>query len=107
MNDATVTAANRNIYLTTNATLSGTFATALQQIITEKYIANFGVAVQPWSDWRRTGFPVLAPAIGAVLPKIPRILPYSDIERTTNPDNTPARETTDLIKSNVFWDPGV
>lgn len=106
MNDATVAAANRNIYLTTNATLSGTFATALQQIITEKYIANFGVAVQPWSDWRRTGFPVLAPAIGAVLPNIPRILPYSDIERTTNPDNTPVRETTDLVKSNVFWDPG-
>ena len=107
MTEAGVSAANQTTYITANGTLSGTLATAIQQIITEKYIANYGVAVQPWSDWRRTGFPLLSPASGAVLPAIPRILPYSDIERVTNPENTPTRETTDLIAPNVFWDPGV
>jgi hypothetical protein len=107
MTDAGVAAATITTYLTANGTLSGTLTTAIQQIITEKYIANYGVAVQPWSDWRRTGFPSMVPASGAVLPNIPRILPYSDLERVTNPDNTPPRETTDLTKSNVFWDPGI
>ena len=106
MTDAGVAGAAIAAYLGTNGTLSGTLATAIQQIIIEKYVANYGVAVQPWSDWRRTGFPVIVLATGAVLPKIPRILPYSDLERVTNPDNTPARETTDLVKPNVFWDPG-
>jgi hypothetical protein len=106
MDMAGVASGARNTYLTAQGTLSGTFATALQQIIEEKYVANYGVAVQPWTDWRRTGFPVLTPVAGAALSAIPRILPYSDLERVTNPENTPARASADLLESNVFFDPG-
>ena len=107
MQMATVTGGNTITYLTANGTLSGTFATGLQQIITEKYIANYGVAMQPWTDWRRTGYPALTPVAGASQPEIPRVLPYSDLERITNPVNTPARGSADLILPGVFWDPGL
>ncbi|GGG51866.1 SusD/RagB family nutrient-binding outer membrane lipoprotein [Hymenobacter glacieicola] len=77
----------------------------LRTIIEEKFVANFGVAVEPWSDWRRTKFPALTPSVGATLPAIPRVLPYADLERVTNP-NTPARSSSDLTMPQVFWDPG-
>ncbi|UOG73899.1 SusD/RagB family nutrient-binding outer membrane lipoprotein [Hymenobacter tibetensis] len=76
----------------------------LRTIIEEKFVANFGVAVEPWTDWRRTGFPALPLATNAAVQQIPRILPYSDLERVANPANTPAR--TDLTAPSVFWDPG-
>lgn len=107
MQMAGVAGADITTYLGANGTLSGTFATALEQIITEKYIANYGVAMQPWTDWRRTGFPALTPVAGASQPQIPRVLPYSDLERVTNPVNTPARGSADLIQPGVFWDPGL
>jgi len=38
-------------------------ATGLEQIITQKWIANYmGYGYEAWSDWRRTGFPVLTPS---------------------------------------------
>ncbi|MCC5930259.1 MAG: SusD/RagB family nutrient-binding outer membrane lipoprotein [Cyclobacteriaceae bacterium] len=97
-----------NAYLNARESLEG-IADAevrLQRIIEEKYVANFGVAVEPWTDWRRTGYPVLGLASDATLTAIPRVLPYSDLERVTNPENTPVRE--DISKpgnSKPFWDP--
>ena len=76
----------------------------LRTIIEEKFVANFGVAVEPWSDWRRTGFPTLTLATNAAVTQIPRILPYSDLERVANPTNTPVR--TEITTPAVFWDPG-
>jgi hypothetical protein len=38
-------------------------ATAIEQIITQKWIANYmGYGYEAWSDWRRTGFPRLTPS---------------------------------------------
>lgn len=38
-------------------------ATAIEQIITQKWIANYmGYGYEAWSDWRRTGFPRLRPS---------------------------------------------
>jgi hypothetical protein len=91
------------VYLAAQGTL--TAGDAIRKIIEEKYVANFGVAVEPWTDWRRTGFPSLTPVAGATLPAIPRVLPYSDLERVTNRDNTPAR--TDITVPGVFWDPAM
>ncbi len=71
----------------------------LQKIIEEKFVSNFGVAVEPWTDWRRTGFPALTPVAPATA--IPRILPYSFNERSYNP-NAPARPS--LLTKSVFWD---
>ncbi|WP_113660959.1 SusD/RagB family nutrient-binding outer membrane lipoprotein [Pedobacter nanyangensis] len=83
------------------ASTNGTIAVgnAIQKIIEEKFVANFGVAIEPWTDWRRTGFPVLAPVSPATA--IPRILPYSFNERSYNP-NTPARPS--VFTKTVFWD---
>ncbi|WP_310393263.1 SusD/RagB family nutrient-binding outer membrane lipoprotein [Hymenobacter sp.] len=82
-----------------------TTLTAVRQIIEEKFVANFGVAVEPWTDYRRTNFPVLPVPVGALQPSILRILPYPDLERVANPANTPARPS--LTASSVFWDPGM
>lgn len=103
MNDAGVASADRVTYLASRPVL--TAGNAVQSIIEEKFIANFGVAVEPWTDYRRTKFPVLTlPANTNGINNILRILPYSDIERTSNA-NTPPR--TDLTAPSVFWDPGM
>ncbi|MCD8073043.1 MAG: SusD/RagB family nutrient-binding outer membrane lipoprotein, partial [Alistipes sp.] len=38
-------------------------ATNLEQIITQKWIANFPLGLEAWADYRRTGFPELAPSV--------------------------------------------
>jgi hypothetical protein len=60
-----------------------TAANALEEIITEKYIANF-LKVEPWNDWRRTGFPNLTIVEGAVLPGIPQRVRTPGSELTNN-----------------------
>ncbi|SDY09060.1 SusD/RagB family nutrient-binding outer membrane lipoprotein [Hymenobacter psychrophilus] len=103
MTNAGVAPASITTYLA--AVPAFTAGTALRQIIEEKFVANYGVAVEPWTDWRRTGFPQLAPAANDVTNGvIPRILPYSDLERVANPGNTPVR--ANLTTPSVFWDPG-
>lgn len=106
MDDAGVATAARDAYILTRPALTTT--NAIQSIIEEKFIANFGVAVEPWTDWRRTAFPALSlPAnystVNSPDGKVLRILPYSDLERSSNP-NTPARPN--LTTPTVFWDPG-
>ncbi|TAE18838.1 MAG: SusD/RagB family nutrient-binding outer membrane lipoprotein [Bacteroidetes bacterium] len=87
-------------YLGANGTLNS--GTELRQIIEEKYVAAYGVAMEPWTDWRRTGFPVLTPAANNVTNNIiPRVLPYSQQETDSNP-NTPARPN--ITTKTVFWD---
>lgn len=103
MDAAGVAAADATAYIAAIAA-QVTSANLLRTIIEEKFVANYGVAVEPWTDWRRTGFPALSLAANAVLQQIPRILPYSDLERVANPANTPER--TDLTAPSVFWDPG-
>jgi hypothetical protein len=103
MDDAGVAVAARNAYIAARPAL--TAENAIQAIIEEKFIANFGVAVEPWTDYRRTKFPALiTPANAPAGTPILRILPYSDLERTSNA-NTPVRP--DLTTPAVFWDPGV
>jgi hypothetical protein len=40
-----------------------TGTTNLEQIITQKWIANFPLGLEAWADFRRTGFPELAPSV--------------------------------------------
>jgi Starch-binding associating with outer membrane len=88
-------------YVTTNGTLNSDPAIALSQIMEQKYIANYGAGIEPWTDWRRTGFPALTPAQNAISPNIPRVLPYPQNETDTNP-NTPVR--TSIFNKAIFWD---
>lgn len=72
----------------------------LQKIMEQKYLSSF-LQIETWTDWRRTGFPVLVKATGAVTTEIPRRLPYPDDERLYNGENMPAGLT---IIDHVWWD---
>ena len=104
MQEAGVTSENITTYLTANGTLTGTNAQKLQQIIEEKYIALFGVSVEPWTDWRRTGYPAISvPTYSfSSVTAVPRTLFYPQSEIDLNPNN-PGQKPADL-QSKVFWD---
>ena len=77
--------------------LSGTKDDNIRQIIEEKYVALFN-SFETWTDYRRTGYPVLAGATGdATL--IPRRFPYSQESIDFN-SNTPSVGLTDRM----WWD---
>jgi Starch-binding associating with outer membrane len=87
-------------YEAANATETSATIT-LEKIMTQKYVAMF-LEPEAFTDWRRTGFPVLT----AVTPNvtggvIPRRLPYPQSERTFNGGNVPAVPS---ITSKVWWD---
>jgi Starch-binding associating with outer membrane len=73
----------------------------LQRIIEQKYIALFA---QPevWTDWRRTGFPVLTPVSGSA---VPRRLPVPQNERLYNGANIPQGSNQPAwLLGRVWWD---
>ncbi|MGH2554048.1 MAG: SusD/RagB family nutrient-binding outer membrane lipoprotein [Chitinophagaceae bacterium] len=105
MQEVGVAAVDITNYLTANGTLSGTNANKLRQIIEEKYIALFGVTIEPWNDWRRTGYPALsipANAEGGVT-TVPRTLFYPQSEIDLNP-NCPGQKGPSLQSGGPFWD---
>jgi len=71
----------------------------LEGIILQKYIDGFGTN-QPYADFRRTGFPSLSIATGAVLSDIPTRFPYAQSELDYNSGNVPAL----TISDKVWWD---
>ncbi len=101
MLNAGVAAADITTYLAANGTLTGTDDQKLKQIIEEKYVASIGTIEEPWTDWRRTGYPSIVKVSNAVLSDIPRSLPYAQSEMDLNP-NAPAQKSSILEK--VFWD---
>jgi hypothetical protein len=65
--------------------------TTVHTVISEKWKAMFADPVESYSDYRRTGFPVLTPNPIGLLTYIPMRLPTSEQERTSNPNApTPA-----------------
>ncbi len=103
MQEAGVSAANITAYLATNGTLAGTTQDKIKQIIEEKYVALFGVAVEPWTDWRRTGYPLLTPTSNKItqVTNIPRSLFYPQSEIDLNPN---AKQKSADLQTRVFWD---
>ncbi|MCH7402776.1 SusD/RagB family nutrient-binding outer membrane lipoprotein [Belliella kenyensis] len=64
MSLAGLSASEIDAYFAANAdevNLTGNVDDDMEKIITQKYIAWFGNGVEQWTDWRRTGFPTLAP----------------------------------------------
>jgi len=102
MEAAGVSSTDITAYLATNGILAGTTAQQLERIITEKWIANYGVPVEPFNDFRRTGYPRLTPpsttALGAGI--IPTIFYYPQSEINSNPN---AKQKSSL-QEKVFWD---
>lgn len=101
-----MTTAEIDNYFTANpavVTLAGTNEQKKQQIITQKYIAWVGNAIEAFNDYRRTGYPALA------LPQntqgdnpnvIPRRMPYTPNEIARNPNAPNPRPLTDV---KVWW----
>ncbi len=92
-----VATADQTTYIASRPAL--TTANALQQIITEKYVANF-LSIETYNDWRRTGFPQLALAQNAYTNYIPRRWPYPAGELLSNPQPDHKATTADR----VWWD---
>lgn len=66
---AGVAAADIDAYFANNptiVTLEGSDNDKIKQIITQKYISMIGNGIEQWNDWRRTGYPELAPHQNAV-----------------------------------------
>jgi hypothetical protein len=99
-----VSVADQNTYLAAHGTLNESSLEAnVAKIIKEKYIANYGVALEPWNDWRRTGYPTLQvvnPTVAAMTGGIPRSLFYPDSEVSAN---TNFKQKSNML-ARVFWD---
>lgn len=101
-----MTAAEIDNYFATNpsvVTLSGTTQEKRAQILTQKYIAWVGNAIEAYNDWRRSGIPVLLLPLNTTGDNpavIPQRLPYTPNELTRNPNAPNPRPKTDL---KVWW----
>lgn len=93
-------------YFTTNTgivTLSGIVEDKRKQIITQKYIAQVGNAIESYNDFRRTGYPQLTLPLnttGDVPGVFPQRLPYTPNELARNPNAPNPRPKTDV---KVWW----
>ena len=78
-----VASAAIDAYLAARPALN-TLTDPLEEIIAQKYIANF-LKVEPWNDWRRTGYPAVpAPVEEALLDGIPQRIRTPGSELSTN-----------------------
>ena len=99
-------------YTGQGAVLLGVAGTAgnVQKIATQRYIASYPDGLQAWNIWRKTGFPVLAPAPDATSsPKvIPRRYTYAADEYSSNKASVEAAVALitggDKQDSKVWWD---
>lgn len=75
-------------------------AERLDIIMTEYYVAAFGNGVEPYNNYRRTGFP--SSLQSPIFPSgdFPRSFRYPGVAIQNNSDNIPQRDLTDQ----VFWD---
>jgi hypothetical protein len=99
-----VPAAAITAYLAARPSLT-TVANPLEEIITQKYIANF-LKAEVWNDWRRTGYPRLEVVEGAMISGIPQRLRAPASELAANADNVAATGISiglDGMLTKVWW----
>ncbi|RNL51108.1 SusD/RagB family nutrient-binding outer membrane lipoprotein [Pedobacter jejuensis] len=94
---------------TSSAAYSGTSTAKLQKIATQKW-THFGVlqSTEAWSEYRRTGFPVLTfPTNGKLsgFETPPNRLLYPAKEKTLNSANYQAVVSKDTRMGKIFWMP--
>jgi hypothetical protein len=88
---------------------AGSQARKLELIMTEKWIASFGFAIDAYTDYRRTGFPVMYDPNTDPLPftvtsrGYPVSLAYNTLSLNLN-HNAPVEQKT-VTTDRVFWDP--
>lgn len=83
-------------------------ANAIELIATQKWVAMFDQGMQAGFEWRRTGYPVLTPAVAGLNGgKIPVRAYYPSDESGRNPTNLQeaiARQGADDLDTRVWWD---
>lgn len=82
---------------------------AIERIGTQRWIALFCQGTEAWSEWRRTGFPLLKPAATTLNggTEIPRRLAYPVTENTLNETNYKAvisSQGKDDHYTRIWWD---
>jgi len=92
-----VSSGDATAYINSKAVL--TSANAVENIINEKFVADF-LSLETYNDWRRTGFPHLALAENAYVDYIPLRWPYATTTKLANPQ--PQQSLT--TKDPVWWD---
>lgn len=95
-------------YLFTSAAFDSSGTNALEQIVTQKWVANMINGYEGWIEYRRTGFPQLK-RISASLNNnlIPVRMPYpSEEEALNNANYSVAASATNgnSVNVNVWWD---
>jgi hypothetical protein len=85
------------------------FDGSLSRLMEQKWIVMFQAPYESWTDWRRTGFPVLTPAaINFTQGVIPRKLPYPQFEINLNRASLEAGPGVPVpfesLKQKVWWD---
>jgi len=84
-------------------------ATGLEQIGTQMWLSKFMMWWDEWSDWRRTGYPVLVSSNypgNSTGGTIPRKLTIPAIEAAGNPNYAAGATKPDLLTTKVWWDGG-
>ncbi|NLP58777.1 SusD/RagB family nutrient-binding outer membrane lipoprotein [Lutibacter sp. B1] len=79
---------------------------ALKQIATQNWVALFSQGVESWTEWRRTGYPELTPAIEGALKEIPSRYNYPTTESSVNKANydaAVASQGPDLLTTPIWW----
>ncbi len=102
-----IASADIDTYLTNNPYDAGN---ALEQISTQYWAATFLNEYESFSNWRRTGFPVLVPVNypgNVTNGTIPRRMSYSESEQVNNAANyneAISRQGPDELTTRVWWD---
>ena len=106
-----VSLAEYNTYMTAHPfKATGTEAQKIEQIITQKWIVLLFNGFEAFSEYRRTGYPVLVPVndpLGETKGTIPRRLIYDQSELITNAVNYKeaiSRQGLDLMTTRIWWD---
>ncbi|QLG44755.1 SusD/RagB family nutrient-binding outer membrane lipoprotein [Costertonia aggregata] len=85
-------------------------ANAIEQIATQYWAVTFLNEYESFSNWRRTGFPVLTPVNypgNVTNGTIPRRMSYSESEQVNNKanyDEAISRQGSDELTTRVWWD---
>ncbi len=79
----------------------------VRQIQVQKWIALFDNGIEAWSEFRRTGYPVLVPGPAALLNQVPTRFSYPNVEYAVNGTNVAAAASRlggNTMVVPVWWD---
>lgn len=100
-----VAQADIDAYVTARPAL-GSVGNALEEIIHEKYIADF-LKVEAWHDWRRTGYPFVEPVPDGVISGIPVRIRTPASELSNNGANLSATGIDPGLQGMLYKGPDV